>query len=339
MNLQDLEFSYPETLIATERSKCERIMFVDSNGPRELLSIRELFGLLSPGDLLVTNNTKVLKRRLRTNSGLEILFLSSAPGARRWEVLCPSSRWKTGTTEFLPGGVRLELAHRGKPQTVEADRPLGEDYFDSYGELPLPPYIQKARQQRENRSEDAHDYQSVWASEPGSLAAPTASLHFSASDIASLACRGVHHAALTLHVGLGTFLPISVSHLDEHVMHAESVRIPAETWEKVIETRSRGARIWALGTTVTRALESAAGGLIEADGQGGFSGTTQLFIKPPYNFKVVGGLLTNFHQPGSTLLALVAAFAGLENVQQCYKWAIERKFRLFSYGDLTAWIK
>jgi S-adenosylmethionine:tRNA ribosyltransferase-isomerase len=262
-----------------------------------------------------------------------------------WEVLCPSSRWKQGVKQILPGTVNgekvtLELVSRGRPQVVCSSVPLSEDYFENQGELPLPPYIQKARGERKNRVDDRADYQTAWAQQGGSLAAPTASLHFSAADIRNLRSRGVKVVEITLHVGLGTFLPVTVPELKDHVMHAEVGDISFESWQAITQTKNSGGRVWAMGTTVCRTLESAAHHRLDQNTvSGGFCGETDLFIQPGFEFKIVDVLLTNFHQPRSTLLALVAAFSDLENVKNAYQWAIEREFRLFSYGDLTVWIK
>lgn len=341
MNLDDLDFHYPERLVATERVAHSRVMWVDGAGPRELTSIEELLEQFASGDCLVVNNTKVLKRRVFSESGLEILFIRRSPDdAHEWEVLCPSSRWKEGTEQVLPGGVRLQILARGRPQRVRSGLPLDEAFFEKHGDLPLPPYIQKARGERRNREGDTQQYQTEWAAHPGSLAAPTASLHFSTEQLASLRAKGVHVVEVTLHVGLGTFLPITTENLDEHVMHSEIAEIPAETWAAIQNCRKGGAHVWALGTTVTRTLESAAIGKLQTvmTSQGeAFTGSTDLFIRPGFEFKVVDRLLTNFHQPRSTLLALVGAFVGLDRVKSAYAWAIEHDFRLFSYGDLTAW--
>ena len=337
MNLNDLDFEYPEHLVATERRAESRILLVDPFGPRELSGRAELLELFRAGDVLVLNETRVLKRRIFSESGLEILFLKSVSGTR-WEVLCPSSRWKAGTKQHLPEEVELEIIERGRIQIVEASRPLDEAYFERNGDLPLPPYIQKARGERRNREGDVANYQTAWAKKDGSLAAPTASLHFTDEDLHALANRGVKIARITLHVGLGTFLPITSDNLDEHQMHAEEVEISKAAWDLIVSAREGKHNVWALGTTVIRSLESAAQGLLNETPEH-FRGQTKLFIRPGYEFKVVDRVLTNFHQPRSTLLALVAAFAGLENVKAAYRWAIDRNFRLFSYGDLTVWIK
>lgn len=315
-------------------------MLVENGVPRELDGIAGLMKLIESGDHLVVNDTRVLKRRVFSAADLEILFLGPVDGERRrWRVLCPSSRWKDGVVQALPEGVGLRLLERGRTQIVESDRPLDESYFEANGEMPLPPYIQKARGDRHHRSLDSAQYQTRWARRDGSLAAPTASLHFSGTDLELLRENGVTVATITLHVGLGTFLPITTSSLDEHVMHAEPVTITNEVWRDIQDARAAGHRVWALGTTVARSLEAAAAGKIARDATGGFEGETDLFIRPGHEWRVVDRLLTNFHQPRSTLLALLGAFAGLENVKRTYQWAIEREFRLFSYGDLTAWTR
>ena len=332
ISLEDLDFTFPEALIATERAPASRVMLVEGGEPREFGRIQDLLPLFEAGDCLVVNDTRVLKRRVFSESGLEILFLDSKQDLKTWEVLCPSSRWKAGTEQILPGGVRLKILERGRPQVVAASDELTPTYFELHGELPLPPYIQKARGERHGRSKDLLQYQTAWAKHEGSLAAPTASLHFSTADLESLRERGVKTVSITLHVGLGTFLPVTVDRLEDHVMHAEAVEISNEAWQTISETKKQGGRIWAMGTTVTRSLESKAHGVL-------VDGKTELFIRPGFEFRIVDVLLTNFHQPRSTLLALVSAFAGLAMVKSCYAWAIEREFRLFSYGDLTVWIK
>jgi S-adenosylmethionine:tRNA ribosyltransferase-isomerase len=197
------------------------------------------------------------------------------------------------------------------------------EFFEQYGEVPLPPYI--------TRAPDAHDrerYQSLFARVPGAVAAPTASLHFDAALLAALAERGVDSARITLHVGAGTFQPLRSEALDQHVMHAEWYDVPASTVEKINQARAGGGRVIAVGTTVARSLESAAVETLQAR-----SGDTALFIRPGFRFRAVDGLLTNFHLPASTLLMLVAAYAGLERVLSAYRHAVEQRYRFFSYGD------
>ncbi len=336
MKVQDLDFEYPEDLVATHPQRPSRVMWVGVDGSPEELTLSELVKRIQPGDVLVLNNTRVLKRRVFAGD-LEILFLCQK-ATRRWEVLFPSRKFKINDTILLPEGVSMRLLEKGRPQIVEVDRDLAEDYFERIAELPLPPYIQKARDERHNIAGDQAWYQTAWAQKPGSFAAPTASLHFSTEDICQLKARGVEVVEVTLHVGLGTFLPVTADDLDQHDMHEEYVEIESLVWQRIQEKRSQGHVVWALGTTTTRSIESAALGLLGQDEQGNWRGFTKLLIQPGYKFQVVDNLLTNFHQPQSTLLALVSAFSSLKTVKACYQWAIERKFRLFSYGDLSCWV-
>ncbi len=334
LTLKDLDFPYPAELIAQSPVRPSRVMWVDGN-PIEI-SIDQLLEKFNPGDLLILNNTKVLKRRIFVGD-LEILFLKSE-NLLDWQVLFPASRTKIGDWIELPLGEKIQLLSKGRPQEVRSARPLSEEYFEKVAEIPLPPYIQKAREERHTRDEDSLWYQTAWAEKAGSLASPTASLHFSKDHLEVLRNKKVQIQWITLHVGLGTFLPVTTEILSEHKMHSEDVEIPSQTWQAVQGTKSKGFAVWALGTTAARALESAAVGKLEKTSQG-FRGATDLMIAPPYDWRVVDRLLTNFHQPQSTLLALVAGFSSLEKVKSCYQWAIERKFRLFSYGDLSVWIK
>lgn len=338
MKLTDLDFSYPEALVATEprypsRVMCVRNAVVDAT-PEEM-TFSELLESIPAGDVLVVNNTKVLKRRIFAGD-LEILFLKQISDLE-WEVLFPSKKYKLGESVELPAGLLMTLSQKGRPQRVTLNQKLSEDYFQTYGELPLPPYIQKARAARHTVQADESWYQTVWAKNAGSFAAPTASLHFKEQDLAFLKNKGVEIVELTLHVGLGTFLPVTADDLDQHEMHEEYVEIPAATWACIGAAKESGQQIWSLGTTATRALESAALGLLQKSPSGDFSGFTKLLVQPGYHWQVIDVLMTNFHQPQSTLLALVSGFSSLEAVKACYQWAIERNFRLFSYGDLSVW--
>lgn len=345
MKVSDLDFQYPEELIATSPQRPSRVMWVQENGEPQEITLLDLMNKIPGGDVLVVNNTQVLKRRVFANASVacsepkqdvEVLFLKQL-NATDWEVLFPSKKYKVGEDLALPLGLKMTLVQKGRPQTVRLSEAVGEDYFQKVAELPLPPYIQKARNARHTVQADESWYQTAWAKAPGSFAAPTASLHFSAEDMIALKEKGVQICEVTLHVGLGTFLPITSEDLNDHDMHEEYVEISSETWQQILKAKAAGQRIWSLGTTSTRSLESAAGGLLLGSADEGFRGFTKLLIQPGYRFKIVNRLLTNFHQPQSTLLALVAAFSSLETVKACYLWAIERKFRLFSYGDLTCW--
>ncbi|MBL7672372.1 MAG: tRNA preQ1(34) S-adenosylmethionine ribosyltransferase-isomerase QueA [Bdellovibrionaceae bacterium] len=356
MKANELSFDFPESLIATEPQSISRVLHVPFRGAPTEITLPRLLDLMSGGDVLVVNSTKVLKRRIfgRQPDGreLEILFLnkldqanieSSASSSSSgfdpdlgWEVLFPTKGLKVGARIELPEGLHMSLTRKGRPQQVQVSAPLSEAFFLKHGELPLPPYIQKARGVRHTQTQDGKWYQTDWARDPGSLAAPTASLHFSESDLELLKRKDVRVVSLVLHVGLGTFLPVTVEDLNDHVMHEEYIEIPAETWQTILTAKQSKQKVWCMGTTVTRAVESAATGLLR-ESQGSYSGKSGLLIQPGFSWQITDCLLTNFHQPKSTLLALVAAFAGLERVQECYRWAIQRQFRLFSYGDLSVW--
>lgn len=327
MELKELDFNYPEELVATEPKDSSRVMWVDANGNPSELTIDLLLEKFSSGDVLVLNNSKVLKRRIFSQEGFEILFIKNVEH-NTWEVLFPATRMKTEKL-FLPEGVELKLVRGGRPQIVSTNKILENNYFEKHGELPLPPYIQKARDERHQKSEDEKWYQTAWAKEPGSLASPTASLHFKSHHLEILKKKGVKIVYVTLHVGLGTFLPISVKNLKDHKMHEEEFEVTNEAWEEIQTAKNHGKDVWALGTTATRAIESFVLKRLEKN-------TTDLFITPGFEFKVVTRLLTNFHQPQTTLLALVSAFSN-GRWQKSYAWAVENRFRMFSYGDLTAW--
>lgn len=334
MKKTDLLFDFPESLIAQEPIRPSRICSaVDVNALE--LKWDQFLELFNPGDLLVLNDTKVLKRRVFTSHGLEILFLTSSDKVH-WHVLFPSRRLKIGEKINLPNEVELTLLEKGRPQKVKTSQPLEESYFENFGELPLPPYIQKVRDDRHTKLADGSWYQTAWNQRPGSFAAPTASLHFTQDHLTQLRRRGVRIQFLTLHVGLGTFLPVEVEDLREHIMHEEQVEIPVQTLNEIKDVQKEGRKIFAMGTTVARALESYYLDKFQLE-KDCVRGSTDLLILPGFKFQVVDFLLTNFHQPESTLLALVMAFAGVEKVKSVYKWAIEHKFRLFSYGDLSIW--
>ena len=336
MRIQDLDFSYPEALVATEPHRPSRVLWVEKGEAREVTPAH-LLAQIPAGDVLVINNTKVLKRRIFSANNLEILFLSSRAD-RHWEVLFPSKKYAVGDVIELPQNVQMTLVQKGRPQIVQLSREVTEDYFEQVAELPLPPYIQKAREERHNVASENQWYQTDWAEQPGSFAAPTASLHFKQSDLQQLRDRGVHVVELTLHVGLGTFLPVQVEDLSQHEMHEEWVEIPAATWLQIQRQKSQGHKIWAMGTTVTRALESAALGLISVNARGDLQGSTKIMIAPGHQWRVVDRLLTNFHQPKTTLLALVAAFSDLPSLRRAYDKAISLEMKLFSYGALSVWI-
>ncbi len=313
-------------------------MWVENQKPTEI-QMATLVDEIPAGDVLVLNDTKVLKRRVFAKD-LEVLFLNCR-NRKEWEVLFPSKKFKVGDVIELPLGLKMKLLQKGRPQIVELSDEVFEDYFEKIGELPLPPYIQRAREQRHAVEEDDQWYQTAWAQKAGSLASPTASLHFNQKHLNQLESKGVKIVYTTLHVGLGTFLPVEVEDLNDHLMHSELTEISKTCWSVIESAKANGHKVWSLGTTTTRSLESAAAGLLKKSSESEvlFYGETNLLIQPGFEFKVVDRLLTNFHQPQSTLLALVAAFADLQTVKKCYEWAIQKEFKLFSYGDLSVWIK
>lgn len=341
MKTADFSFSYPEQLVAHAPATPSRVMWVEgghgssSEPPWRELTWSELKAALAPGDLLLLNDSGVVPRRVFAEGGTEILFVREE-SPQEWQVLFPARASREGDQFALPGGVTAHLLAKGLPQKMRVDRPLSDSYFEQFGEYALPPYIQKARGERHNRDQEGRWYQTDWWRVRGSCAAPTASLHFSRHDLENWRERGVAIGWTTLHVGLGTFLPIKSTDLEGHQMHREWCFVSRETSRLVHQTRDAGGRIWTLGTTATRAIESWARGLLQETPEG-WEGETDLFIRPGFEFQVVDVLLTNFHQPESTLLALVCAFAGREKVLAAYEWAVSQKFRLFSYGDLTVW--
>jgi S-adenosylmethionine:tRNA ribosyltransferase-isomerase len=296
------------------------------------LNVSALPQLLAPEDLLVLNDTRVVPARLMaakpTGGRLELL-LERALGDRRALVQLRDSRAaRAGMQLTSPGGPIGLIARAGQFWEVL----LPEEavpFFERHGQVPLPPYIERAPS-----SEDRERYQSLWARVPGAVAAPTASLHFDAPLLAALAERGVRCAYVTLHVGAGTFSPLRGDDLDAHVMHAERYTVSEAAASAIAQARRAGRRVVAVGTTVARALESAA--LLAPGGPSPLAvgeQETRLFIRPGFRFQVIDALLTNFHLPQSTLLMLVAAFAGRERVLAAYEHAVRERYRFFSYGD------
>ena len=355
MQVADFDFDLPDELIAQHaaaRGKSRLLTLRRVTGDILHGSIEHLPGHFREGDLLVANNTRVFPARLlgeRVPSGgavecllLERLdrFSSEVPEAARsrvegWTALVhPGQKLKPGALmRFRGGGVTLsgEILDRhffGR-RTIRLWTESGdsvEHAIDTIGHIPLPPYIK-----RPDQPEDRERYQTVYARERGSVAAPTAGLHFSSDLISRLEQRGVQVVELTLHVGYGTFKPVRTDTVEEHTVDPERYRISAETAEAVNRAREEGRRVFAVGTTTTRALESAAiegkGHVVEGERE------ASLFIHPGFRFQVVNGLLTNFHLPRSSLLMLVAAFAGRERVLAAYREAVQLKYRFYSYGD------
>ncbi len=335
------QFELPEDLIAqtpAAQRDASRLMVMRGDGIEHRI-FADLPALLQPSDVLVLNRTRVIAARLRgvrepTGGAVEVLLLHPAesmrydPEATRWIALVrPGRRLHTGAVIRFDDRASARVVADGEEGLREIEFALDEPFerfLDRMGRLPLPPYIH-------NESDEAQErYQTVFAREPGSVAAPTASLHFTNDLLAQIAARGVTIAQLTLDVGLGTFRPMSSARLDEHTMHAERYTIEPETIAAIEAARARGGRVVAAGTTVVRALEGnvAAHGRLSAG-----EDTTSLFVRPGFAFAVVDAMITNFHLPQSTLLVLVSAFAGRERVLAAYREAVAQRYRFFSFGD------
>ena len=336
MELRDFHYDLPEELIAQEpivNRDMSRLLVLDkNNGIIEHRSFRDVLQYLNKGDCLVMNNTRVIPARLfgtkkNTLGNIEFLLLNRKD-INIWEVMVrPGRRAKMGSVfsfgdgelegeviDILEGGNRLvEFNYKG----------IFEEVLDRLGNIPLPPYIKKDLLDRER-------YQTVYSKYDGSAAAPTAGLHFTKELLQKLAEAGVNMAYLTLHVGLGTFRPVKVSNIEEHKMHSEYYELTAENAEIIANSKKNGSRIICTGTTSTRTLESIMQkkGSLRED-----KGWTDIFIYPGYEFKITDGLITNFHLPESTLLMLVSALAGRDNIMKAYKEAVKERYRFFSFGD------
>ncbi len=351
MRVDLFDFDLPEERIAlrpAEPRDASRLLVVRPGEGLADRLVRDLPGLLHPGDALVFNDTKVIKARLegtrrRGESTAQVgAMLHMRTGPDRWlAFLRPAKR--------VAAGERISFGHSGEAcylgaldATVvekrdggeallvfELSGPVLDEALAAVGHLPLPPYIASKRSDDER---DSADYQTIYAREEGAVAAPTAGLHFTPELFAALDARGVERHFVTLHVGAGTFLPVKAEDTDDHRMHAETGNVSAETAAALNAVRARGGRIVAVGTTSLRLLESAA----SDDGRiSGWSGATDIFIKPGYRFRAVDALMTNFHLPRSTLFMLVSAFSGLDVMRAAYAHAIENGYRFYSYGDAS----
>ncbi len=336
MDVKDFDYYLPEELIAQdplEDRSSSRLMVLDKKtGELQHKIFKDILDYLEPGDCLVLNNTKVIPARLfgvkeGTLAKIEILLLKRRENDI-WETLVkPGKKAKPGTKiifgEGLLVGEVLDVVEEGNRLIQFTYDGIFEEILDQLGQMPLPPYITHTLQ-------DKNRYQTVYAKYDGSAAAPTAGLHFTNELLEKVKEKGVDIAEVTLHVGLGTFRPVKVENVLEHHMHSEFYMVSAEAAEKINATKDRGGRVIAVGTTSTRTLESAAdenGRLREC------SGWTEIFIYPGYRFKVIDCLITNFHLPQSTLVMLVSALAGRENVLAAYEEAVNEKYRFFSFGD------
>lgn len=338
MNLHDFYYDLPQELIAqdplSDRSG-SRLMVLDKDtGAIEHKIFRDIVDDLNPGDCLVINDTKVIPARLigeKTDTGaaIEVLLLTRKKDLKdTWEVLVkPGKKAKPGARISFGGGRLIgeiiDIVEEGNRLIQFTYDGIFEEILDELGQMPLPPYIT-------HRLEDKNRYQTVYATHEGSAAAPTAGLHFTEELLDKIRKKGVEIARVTLHVGLGTFRPVKVENIQEHHMHSEFYIVTQEAADTINAAKKNGGRIISVGTTSTRTLESvaAADGTIRA-----CSGWTQIFIYPGYRFKVIDGLITNFHLPESTLVMLVSALAGREHVLHAYEVAVQEKYRFFSFGD------
>ncbi len=336
MKVSDFDFDLPEELIAQhplEKRDASRLMVLDKNtGSIEHRSFHDVAEYLNEGDTLVLNNTRVMPARLigekeETGGKIEFLLLKRVEGDK-WECLAkPGKRAKIGQT-FVFGEGKLkckvvDIIEEGNRIIEFSYDGIFEQVLDELGEMPLPPYITE-------KLDDKERYQTVYSKEKGSAAAPTAGLHFTKELLEEIKAKGVNIAYLTLHVGLGTFRPVKVEDINEHIMHSEFYHLDKENADLINETKKRGNKVIAVGTTSTRTLET-------IGDENGFvreqSGWTDIFLYPGYKYKVIDELITNFHLPESTLIMLVSALAGKENVMNAYNTAVNEKYRFFSFGD------
>jgi S-adenosylmethionine:tRNA ribosyltransferase-isomerase len=341
MKLADFDFDLPRDLIATrpmEPREAARLLEVrQDGGPGEGLNdcrVANLPGLLRAGDVVVVNDTRVVRARLKGRRGdakVEIT-LHKPLSTSRWHAFAKGARkLRAGDVIVFAEGFAADVAARGEEGEVELEFALPEAEvlaaLERHGSAPLPPYIARDDGPDER---DIADYQTVFAAKPGAVAAPTAGFHFTEGLLRRLLARGIERATLTLHVGAGTFLPVKTENVKEHRMHAEWGEIDPFTAEFINRARKKGGRVVAIGTTALRLLETAA----DEDGRlRAFAGDTDIFITPGYRFRAADLLLTNFHLPRSTLFMLVAAFAGLDRMKAAYAHAMARRYRFYSYGD------
>jgi len=326
LSIDDFDYELPPELIAQHPSATRSGSRLLALSGESLADHRfsDLPGLLSPGDLLVLNDTKVIRARLfgrkETGGRIEVLIERLLPQNEVIAQVHAGRAAKAGSALELDGGLTLRVLGR-EGEFYRLSFP-GEalDLLERHGRVPLPPYITHAPE-----TEDESRYQTVYARAPGAVAAPTAGLHFDEALLAALGKNGVKFAYVTLHVGAGTFQPVRVKSLSDHRMHGERYEIPEKTASAIAEARARGGKVVAVGTTTVRCLE--------ASGAAAGGGETDLFITPGFSFRVVDRLVTNFHLPRSTLLVLVSAFAGVAPIRAAYRHAVDRRYRFYSYGD------
>lgn len=340
MKLTDFDFQLPQELIAQKPSGIrgqDRLMLLGKNsGNVEHFKMSDLPDLIQPGTLMIFNNSKVRRSRcygIKTSSGREqeFMFLNPMDNPNSWNTMVKGAKKvKPGNvykfSDGSEGVIQENLNDEGTEfRTIKFPFEITEEWFEKNGHIPLPPYIR-----REDDDTDNERYQTIYAKETGSAACPTAGLHFTEEILNQLRAKNIELEWLTLHVGLGTFLPVRSENIEEHKMHEEVYSVPYDVAQKINLAKEQGRPILAVGTTSVRTLESACdeNGIVK-----GGPGSTHIFMYPGYKFKVVDQMFTNFHTPESTLLMLVSAFAGRENILNAYKEAVKEKYRFFSYGD------
>lgn len=369
MKLSEFDYNLPKELIANshvEPRDHSRLLVLDrslgsSRDKQARINHKNFYDIvdyLKEGDVLVFNNSKVFKARIfgkkETGAKIEMLLVRSLVGAilhcrpsSIWEVLV-RGKVKVGDRIFFEDGLEAEIIEK-KERSCEvrlnASIPEAFGYLEKYGELPLPPYVGKSQKSNPKKQNNDFFYQNYFASEVGSVAAPTAGFHFTPELLEKIKAKGVEIVHVTLHVGPGTFLPVESDDITKHKMHEEFFELKKEVWDRVLQAKEEGRRVIGVGTTSARVLESVATEnyklQISNNKQisnikyqtGDILGSTQIFIRPPYEFKIVDALVTNFHLPKSTLLMLVSAFAGTEKIKKAYEEAVDLKYRFYSFGD------
>ena len=348
MKISEFTFDLPQELIAqtpAQKRGDDRLLVISrSTGEYRDMRMSDFPSLIEPDSVIVVNDTRVRKARVfgisETGGKVEFLF-TGAVGPDRWQAMVSKSKKQKPGKGFDFFTTEGDLNCKAVIDTdvddndtgsslkiVRFDRPVDEDFFLKCGHVPLPPYIK-----REDDFNDEKRYQTIFANECGSMASPTAGLHFTQEMVETLQAKGVEILHITLHVGMGTFLPVRTENLEDHVMHTESYHVSEEVADRINRAKAEGRRVIAIGTTSVRTLESAVDrstGLLMPG-----SGATNLFIKPGFEFMIVDRMLTNFHTPESTLLVLVSAFAGKDHILAAYRHAVEQRYRFFSYGDAT----
>lgn len=336
MRLADFDFDLPEESIATypsaKRDESRMLYYNRSRKKIEHSQFKNIVEILQEGDILVRNNSKVLpvkfELEVSTGSKLEILLLEKSEKTFVWKAIAGNAkRIKAGRTYTLANGLEIDLRRFGDTNEVMVDFGSLENYLraiNECGSMPIPPYMK-----REAEEIDKERYQTIYAKESddgASIAAPTAGLHFTDEIDQALLTKGIEILELSLHVGLGTFLPVKTENITEHKMHSEYFSIDSATWSKILQAKTESRRVIAIGSTSARVLETVAN-------TNKLAGSTDIFIYPGYEFKIIDGILTNFHLPKSSLIMMIAAFLGLEQTKEIYAEAIAQKYRFYSYGD------